>query len=96
MWNKMQVYIDNVIGIVPMLFQMLEELEATVLQHIAMLMWSIWWKRNQVYWQGKLPTTYEVNRRAREHHSDWIKARMMQQNKSNISIVLDQAIYGSA
>jgi hypothetical protein len=38
MWNKMQVYIDNAIGIVPMLFQMLEELEATVLQHIAIVL----------------------------------------------------------
>jgi ribonuclease HI len=90
MWNEMQVYIDNAIGIVPMVFQMLDELESTVLQHISMLMWSIWWKRNQVCWQGKLPTTYEINRRAREHLSDWIKARMMRQNRSSTSIVLER------
>jgi hypothetical protein len=60
MWNQMRPYIDHAIGIVPMLFQMLEELETSVLCQISIMLWSVWWKRNQVCWQGKTPTKYDV------------------------------------
>jgi hypothetical protein len=72
----MRPYIDHAIGIVPMLFQMLEELETSVLCQISIMLWSVWWKRNQVCWQGKTPTTYDIDvqRRAREQYNDWIKA----------------------
>jgi ribonuclease HI len=84
-WNHVRPYIDNAIGIVQMLFQMLEELETTTCCHIAMLLWAVWWKRNQACWQGKTPTSYTVIRRAHEHYEDWTKARKTQQNISSNS-----------
>ncbi|PNX62711.1 hypothetical protein L195_g053124, partial [Trifolium pratense] len=38
MWDQMEPYIDNAIGIVPMLFQLLEEVETDVQCQIAMLL----------------------------------------------------------
>jgi hypothetical protein len=66
LWNQVQPYIENAIGIVQMLFQMLEELETTLFCQIVMLLWAVWWKRNQVCWQGQIPTSYTVIIRARE------------------------------
>lgn len=88
-WNQVRPYIDNAIGIVQMLFQMLEELEATTCCNIAMLLWAVWWKRNQVCWQGQTPTSYAVIRRAHEQYEDWTKVRKMQQNISNNSSTVE-------
>jgi ribonuclease HI len=93
MWNQIRPYIDNAIGIVQMLFHILEELDIKVLCQIIMTLWAVWWKRNQVCWQGKIPTTYEVNRRAREHYNEWIKARIVQQNNSSNSMAADSRVW---
>jgi hypothetical protein len=82
MWNQIKPYIDNAIDIVQMVFQMLEELETKVLCSIFMMLWAVWWRRNQVCWQEKVPTTYAVNRRAIDHYNDWLKARTMHQTSS--------------
>jgi ribonuclease HI len=89
-WNQVRPYIDNAIGIVQMLFQMLEELEATTCCNIAMLLWVVWWKRNQVCWQGQTPTSYAVIRRAQEQYEDWTKVRKTQQNISNNSPTVEE------
>jgi hypothetical protein len=57
-------------GFVPVVFKMLNELETNTMSKIAMLLWTIWWRQNKKYWNDKMPTVFEVNRRAQ----DWSKA----------------------
>jgi hypothetical protein len=42
-----------------------------------MILWTIWWRRNQKCWNNKLRTTFEVSRRATESLNDRLKVTNM-------------------
>jgi hypothetical protein len=42
---------------------------------VAMILWALWWRRNQKCWNDFLPTVYDVTRRANESLQDWKDAR---------------------
>jgi hypothetical protein len=68
-----------------MLFQMMEELNGNDFSHLVMIMWTLWWRRNQKCWHEKIPTIYEVIRRARDALCDWTKVQ--QQNTHTAAAV---------
>ncbi|GAU26181.1 hypothetical protein TSUD_354030 [Trifolium subterraneum] len=43
---------------------------------IAMILWTLWWRRNQRCWKNKIPTIFEAIRRARDSHLEWLKAQL--------------------
>jgi hypothetical protein len=87
MWESINDYISNAPGIVPMMFKIMEEINATNLGPLAMLVWNIWWRRNQKCWHEKLPTVHEIIRRAKDTLCDWNLAQ--QQKKNNSSTVTE-------
>jgi hypothetical protein len=44
----MQEHIAEAIGIVPMLLKLLEEMNDANFSSITMLLWTVWWRRNQM------------------------------------------------
>ncbi|GAU42765.1 hypothetical protein TSUD_239280 [Trifolium subterraneum] len=38
---------------------------------IVMILWTLWWRRNQKCWNEKTPYVLEVTRRAKEVFQDW-------------------------
>jgi hypothetical protein len=54
---------------------MLEELNSDDFSHIVMILWTLWWRRNQKCWKEKFPSIYEVIRRVSDTLSDWVKAQ---------------------
>jgi hypothetical protein len=83
MWESINDYISNAAGIVPMMFKIMEEINATNLDHLAMLVWNIWWRRNQKCWHENLPTFHVVVRRAKDTLCDWNIAQQLKKNSSN-------------
>jgi hypothetical protein len=49
-----------------MMFKIMEEINATNLAPLAMLVWNIWWRRNKKCWHEKLPIVHEVIRRVKD------------------------------
>jgi hypothetical protein len=41
---------------------MIDEVNTTV--KVAVLLWTLWWRRNKKCWHGNIPTVFEVTRRA--------------------------------
>jgi hypothetical protein len=68
-------YLDHASGIVPMIFDMLESLDNNNMSNAAMILWALWWRRNQKCWNDVLPTVYDVTRRENESLQDWKGAR---------------------
>ncbi|MCI31359.1 putative ribonuclease H protein, partial [Trifolium medium] len=60
-----------------MVFKMINELEVNTMSEIAMPLWTIWWRRNQKCRNDKVPTVFEVNRKARDTWQEWSKAQSM-------------------
>jgi hypothetical protein len=83
MCESINDYISNVACIVPMMFKIMEEINATNLTHLAMLIWNIWWMRNQKCWHENLPRVHEVIRRAKDTLCDWNIAQQQKKNNSN-------------
>jgi ribonuclease HI len=79
-WQHVSHYMNNAAGFVSMIFQMIEEIEHADMAKITMLLWSIWWRRNQRCWQNKVPSALDVIRRARDSLNDWVNVQ--QQNTS--------------
>jgi hypothetical protein len=69
--HMMSKYIENVIGFVAMIFNMLEEINKDNMAKIVMFLWALWWRRNQRCWHDKIPTIFYVIRRARDTLQDW-------------------------
>jgi hypothetical protein len=61
MCESINDYISNVACIVPMMFKIMEEINATNLTHLAMLIWNIWWTRNQKCWHENLAQQQKKN-----------------------------------
>ncbi|MCH84616.1 60S ribosomal protein L23 [Trifolium medium] len=55
---------------------MIEEVDKDKLARITMILWSLWWRRNQKCWNDKIPTIFDVIRRARDSHQEWLKAKL--------------------
>jgi hypothetical protein len=85
-WQQLHGFMINVAGFVPMLFKMLAELDSNTMSQIAMLLWTIWWRRNQICWNDKTPIVFEVIRRARDMWSDWNKARQRNTHQAAHSV----------
>jgi ribonuclease HI len=88
MWQQIDAATMNAIGLVPMLFKMLEELNSDDLSHIVMILWTLWWRRNQKCWQEKFPSVYEVIRRASDTLNDWAKAQQQRKTSSSSNTVM--------
>jgi hypothetical protein len=87
-WQHVSNYINNAVGFVPMIFQMLEEINPKAMARITMLLWTIWWRRNQRCWKEKIPTVFEVIRRARDSLSDWVNVQQQKTSTSRDGTVL--------
>jgi hypothetical protein len=59
-------YIETAEGCVQMIFKMIDEVNNTTMSEMAMLLWILWWRRNQKCWNDITPTVSEVIRRAKE------------------------------
>ncbi|MCH98064.1 ribonuclease H protein, partial [Trifolium medium] len=80
-WHLVRNYIDAASGFIPMIFDMLEEIEEESMAKIVMILWTLWWRRNQKCWNEKTPSVFDVTRRARETRQDWLRVHM--KNSSN-------------
>jgi hypothetical protein len=63
-WKIINKYIETVNEFVTMVFDMLEELENDKMAKIAMVLWTLRWKRNHKCWHDRNPSNFEVLRRA--------------------------------
>jgi ribonuclease HI len=84
-WQQIQGYIINAAGFIPMLFKMIDELDGNIMSQIAMLLWTVWWRRHQTCWNEKTPTVFEVIRRARDMWRDWDKTQQRSAHKGTYS-----------
>jgi hypothetical protein len=85
-WQEINHFMTDARGFVMMMFEMIEKIEPVTMSKIAMMLWTIWWRRNQKCWQDRSPTTFEVKRRATENLHDWLKAQQ-QKNTSYINSI---------
>jgi hypothetical protein len=76
--HMMSKYIENVIGFVAMIFNMLEEINKDNMAKIVMFLWALWWRRNTKCWHDKIPTIFYVIRGARDTLQDWKNAKTQQ------------------
>ncbi|KAK2378610.1 hypothetical protein QL285_066497 [Trifolium repens] len=76
-WQQVYGYLVDAAGFVPLpvVFKMLNELETHTMSKIVMLLWTIWWHRNQKCWNDKVPTVFELNRIAHDTWREWSKAQ---------------------
>ncbi|GAU29295.1 hypothetical protein TSUD_226660 [Trifolium subterraneum] len=65
--------------------KMMDELNGNDFSYMVMIMWTLWWRRNQKCWDEKSPTIYEVIRRARDALCDWkkVQQQITHSNSSN-------------
>jgi hypothetical protein len=63
-------YNENAIEFVDMCFKMIDEVDADKMVRITMILWTLWWRRNQRCWNDKIPTIFEVIRQARDMHQE--------------------------
>ncbi|PNY12847.1 60S ribosomal protein l23 [Trifolium pratense] len=50
---------------------------------ITMILWTLWWRRNQRCWHDKIPTIFEVTRRARDTYQSWLNVQLQHKNTGN-------------
>jgi hypothetical protein len=55
---------------------------------ITMLLWTIWWCRNQRCWQEKLPTIFEVCRSAKDSLNEWLNVHEQKNSTRRIGAEL--------
>ncbi|XP_045829124.1 uncharacterized protein LOC123920841 [Trifolium pratense] len=80
-WQQINHFMTDARGFVSMMFEMIEKIEHVTMSKIAMMLWTIWWRRNKKCWQDRSPTIFEVKRRAKENLQDWLKVQQ-QKNMS--------------
>jgi hypothetical protein len=61
----------NAVDCVDMLQKIIIEQESKTVARISMVLWTIWWRRNQKCWNDQLPTVSIVIWRARDALQDW-------------------------
>jgi hypothetical protein len=71
-----------------MIFQMLEEIDLEAMAKITMLLWTMWWRRNQRCWQEKLPTIFEVYRMAKDSLNEWLNVQEQKNNTHKTGVDL--------
>ncbi|PNY10313.1 pentatricopeptide repeat-containing protein, partial [Trifolium pratense] len=79
--QQINYFMTDTRGFVPMMFEMIEKIELETMSKIAMMLWTIWWRRNKKCWKDRSPTIFEVRRRAKENLHDWLKVQQ-QKNTS--------------
>jgi hypothetical protein len=73
-WQATNKYSAHAMSFVSMVFKMINELDNNSMSTVAMVLWSLWWRRNQKCWNESLPTVVETVRRSRENLHDWRQA----------------------
>jgi hypothetical protein len=73
-WQLVSNYIDTTSGFGSMVFNMLETIDDESMAKILMMFWTLWWRRNQKCYNDKIPTIFDITRRARETLHDWLRA----------------------
>jgi hypothetical protein len=74
-WQLVSNYIDTTSGFGSMVFNMLETIDDESMAKILMMFWTLWWRRNQKCYNDKIPTIFDITRRARETLHDWLGAQ---------------------
>jgi hypothetical protein len=82
-----QNLILNAVGFVPVVFEMIEKFDNSTMSKIAMLLWTLWWRRNKKCWNEKLPTIFEVIRRSQETSHDWQLAQQQLSRSVGVNTV---------
>jgi hypothetical protein len=72
-------------GFVEMTFRMINEVELTKVARIVMIMWALWWRRNQRCWNDKIPTIFEVIQRATNTRHEWVRAQRQSYPSNTVS-----------
>jgi ribonuclease HI len=75
MWGLLEQYVLDASGYVALIFTLLEKLDSTMMASVAMVLWTVWWRRNQKCWNNNFPPTFEVIRRAKDTLMDWLQVR---------------------
>jgi hypothetical protein len=86
LWSLVHNLILNATRFVPMVFEMIEKFDNNTMSKIAMLLWTLWWRRNKKCWNEKMPTIFEVIRRSQETLHDWQLAQQ-QSSRSGVNTV---------
>jgi hypothetical protein len=60
----------NAVGCVEMLQKIINEQESNTVARISMILWTIWWKRNQKCWNDQLLPAFIVVQRAMDALQD--------------------------
>ncbi|GAU48919.1 hypothetical protein TSUD_301740 [Trifolium subterraneum] len=74
-WESLHQKIEAAVGFKQLVFSLIESMDSKSMAQVAMLLWTLWWRRNQLCWNDKLPSVFEVRRRARDALEDWLKVR---------------------
>jgi hypothetical protein len=78
-------YTETAIGFADMMFRMITEVEADKMARIIMMLWTLWWRRNQRCWNDKIPTIFDVLRRANDALHEWATAQKRNQPMGSTS-----------
>jgi ribonuclease HI len=81
----LQSFIENAHGFVDMIFKLLDKIDSDKMAKITMILWTLWWRRNQKCWHDKVPTIVEVLRRAKDTHQSWMYAQRQHKNAGSYS-----------
>jgi hypothetical protein len=75
--SRLHQHISNAERFKQLVFYLIEELDSKTMERVCMILWTIWWRRNQKCWNNKLRTPFEFSRRATESLNDRLKATNM-------------------
>jgi hypothetical protein len=76
-------YSENAVGFVDICFKMIDGVDTDKMARIITTLWTLWWRRNQICWNDKIPTIFEVIRRARDTHQEWLNVQRRNMNTNN-------------
>lgn len=80
-------------GCVDMLFKIINDMELKIVSRIAMVLWTIWWRRNQKCWNDQVPTAFYVIRRARDALQDWIQMQAQRNTMQRDAAITANAVW---
>jgi hypothetical protein len=80
-WQCINNYMENASGCVEMLQKIINEKEPNTVARISMILWTIWWKRNQKCWNDQILPAFIVVQRAMDALHDWKYRKIKQQNR---------------
>jgi hypothetical protein len=91
-WNYIDNYMTNAARCVDMLFKIINDLELKTVSRITMVLWTIWWRRNQKCWNDQVPNVFYVLRCARDALQDWIQMQAQRNNMQRDTAITTNAM----